>query len=68
MRGKQCKCKTFNAKTSLSLRQLRLVPKVGKRGQLKLQQRLERMTLQKFTIRYKRITLQNLTIELDTRK
>jgi hypothetical protein len=35
MRGKQCKCKTFNAKASLSLRQLRLVPKVGKMGLIK---------------------------------
>jgi hypothetical protein len=34
MRGKQCKCKTFNAKANLSLGQLRLVPKVGQRGQL----------------------------------
>jgi hypothetical protein len=30
----------FNAKTNLSLRQLRLVPKVGQRGQLKLQQEI----------------------------
>jgi hypothetical protein len=58
MRGKQCKCRSFDAKSSLSQRQLRLVPKVGQRGQLKLQQDTRKKDFTKLTIRYKRIASQ----------
>jgi hypothetical protein len=67
MRGKQCKCNSFNAKSSLSLGQLRLVPKVGQRGQLELQQKTRR-TLQSLQLDTKELLHKTSTMELDTMK
>jgi hypothetical protein len=64
MRGKQCRCKSFNAKSSLSLRQLRLVPKVGQRGQLKLQQGIRKNNFTKLTIRYKSIKQLSMQVRM----
>jgi hypothetical protein len=68
MRGKQCKCKSFNAKSSVSLRQLRLVSKVGKRGQLKLQQEKREKLYKTLQLDTKELLYQTSTIELDIMK